>query len=151
MPQSFSSVSVHLVFSIKNREPFLRDGDLRKEMHAFLGGVSKKLQCPPIIVGGVADHVHLLCYLGRTVSQADWVKELKRVSSLWAKQRTPDLAAFSWQNGYGAFSVSASRSDSVRKYIAEQEAHHKKQGFQEEYRALLRKHGLVWDERYVWE
>ncbi|MBT8420745.1 MAG: IS200/IS605 family transposase [Gammaproteobacteria bacterium] len=151
MPQSLSSVSIHLVFSIKNREPLLRDTDIRKEMHAFLGGVSKKLQCPPIIVGGMEDHVHLLCQLGRTVSQADWVKELKRVSSIWVKQRTPDLATFSWQNGYGAFSVSASHSDSVRKYIAEQEAHHKNRSFQDEYRVLLRKHGMEWDERYVWE
>nr|VFJ87686.1 MAG: REP element-mobilizing transposase RayT [Candidatus Kentron sp. LFY] len=151
MAQSLSSVYVHLVFSVKNREPFLRDAGIRGEMHAFLGGIAKRLNCPPVITGGTEDHVHLLCRLSRTVSQADCVKELKRVSAIWIKQRDPTLAGFAWQGGYGAFSVSASNLASVREYIAEQEAHHKKWNFQDEYRALLRKHGIAWDEGYVWD
>nr|VFJ55957.1 MAG: REP element-mobilizing transposase RayT [Candidatus Kentron sp. DK]VFJ60107.1 MAG: REP element-mobilizing transposase RayT [Candidatus Kentron sp. DK] len=151
MPQSLSSLHVHLIFSTKNREPFLENTEIRDEMHTFLGGIAKKLECPPIIVGGMEDHVHLLCLLGRTVSLADCVKELKRVSSIWIKQRGPALTPFAWQNGYGAFSVSASSVGDVREYIAKQEEHHKRRSFQDEYRALLRKHGLVWDERYVWE
>nr|VFJ64381.1 MAG: Transposase IS200 like [Candidatus Kentron sp. FM]VFJ64855.1 MAG: Transposase IS200 like [Candidatus Kentron sp. FM]VFK15337.1 MAG: Transposase IS200 like [Candidatus Kentron sp. FM] len=91
MSQSLSSVYVHWVFSVKNREPFLGDARIRGEMHAFLGGVAKRLECPSIIVGGTEDHVHLLCRLGRTVSQADYVKELKRVSAIWVKKRTPTL------------------------------------------------------------
>jgi len=151
MPQSLSCVHIHLVFSTKAREPFLRNADLRNEMHAYLGGVSKKLDCAPVIIGGVEDHVHLLCRLSRTLSQADWVKELKRVSSLWVKQREPALAAFAWQGGYGAFSVSASAMDKTRAYISGQEEHHKQQTFQDEYRAFLRRHTMEWDERFVWE
>ena len=151
MPQSLSSVHIHLVFSTKGRVPFLRDADIRKEMHAYLGGVSKELDCPPVIVGGSEDHVHLLCRLARTLALADWVKEIKRVSSIWIKRRKTSLAAFAWQGGYGAFSVSASAMDKTRAYITGQEEHHKKQTFQEEYRAFLRKHAMEWDERYIWE
>ena len=117
MPQSLSSVHVHLIFSAKNRESFLDNTEIRDETHAFLAGIAKKLGCPPIIVGGVADHAHLLYLSGRTVSLADCMKELKRVSSIWIKQRDPTLAAFAWQSGYGAFSVSASNVDDVREYI----------------------------------
>ena len=151
MPQSLSSVYLHLVFSTKERQPFLRDPNLRQEMHAYLGGISKTLECPPLIVGGVEDHVHLLGRMARTITQADWVKELKRVSSIWIKQRDPASAAFAWQGGYGAFSVSTSALDRTSEYIANQEQHHQKQTFQDEYRASLRKHGIEWDERYVWE
>lgn len=151
MPQSLSCVHIHLVFSTKNREPFLRNTEIREEMHAYLGGVSKKMDCLPVIVGGTEDHVHLLCRLARTVAQADWVKEIKRVSSAWVKQREPELTAFAWQNGYGTFSVSASDIEKTRKYIGEQMEHHQKQTFQDEYRAFLQKHGLEWDEKYVWE
>ena len=151
MPQSLSSVHIHLVFSTKGRQPFLRNEEIRKEMHAYLGGASKKLDCFPVIVGGIEDHVHLLCRLARTITQADWVKEIKRVSSIWIKQREPALAAFAWQGVSGAFSVSASAIDKTCEYIAHQQEHHKKQTFQDEYRAFLRKHGMEWDERFVWE
>ena len=90
------------------------------------------------------------CRLARTITSSDWVKEIKRVSSVWIKQREPLLTAFAWQGGYGAFSVSASAIDKIREYIAGQQEHHKKQTFQEEYRAFLRKHGVEWDERFVW-
>src|SRR6185436_4641506 len=87
MPQSLSAVYIHLVFSTKHRGAFLRDDDLRKDLHAFLGGVSKKLECPPILIGGVEDHVHLLARFGRKTSQAEWIKELKRASNLWLKTK----------------------------------------------------------------
>ena len=145
MPQSISSVHIHLVFSTKNREPFLRNAEIRKEMHSYLGGVSKKLDCSPLIVGGTEDHVHLLCRLARTITQADWVKETKRVSSLWIKQRDHALAAFAWQGGYGAFSVSTSAIDKTCKYIADQQEHHKKQTFQDEYRVFLYGHKIQLD------
>lgn len=151
MPQSLSSVHIHLVFSTKGRQPFLRNTEIRKEMHAYWGGVSKKLECLPAIVGGTEDHVHLLCRLARTISQADWVKEIKRVSSIWIKQREPSLATFAWQGGYGAFSVGSSGVEKTCEYINGQHEHHKKQTFQDEYRAFLRKHDMEWDERFVWE
>ena len=106
MPQSLSAVYLHLIFSTKNREPWLADPALRDEAHAFLGGDSKQLDCPPVIVGGVADHVHLLVRVGRGITQSDWVKELKRVSSRWLKERDARMAGFAWQGGYGVFSVS---------------------------------------------
>lgn len=151
MPQSLSAVYLHGVFSTKERQPFLSNADLRAEMHAYLGGISKQLDSPTLIVGGIADHVHILARQSRTISQADWVKELKRVSSVWIKERTPALREFAWQGGYGVFSVSTSGLDAVAHYIATQEAHHQKQSFQDEFRAMLTKHRIEWDERYVWD
>jgi putative transposase len=87
MPQSLSAVYIHLVFSTKNREPFLRNLEMRTKLHAQLGGISKTLGCPPILTGGVEDHVHMLARFGRTLTQAEWVKELKRVSNLWLKEK----------------------------------------------------------------
>jgi putative transposase len=151
MPQSLSAVYLHLVFSTKDRHPFLRDPTLCAETHAYLGGVSKQLDCPPIIIGGVDDHVHILARHARTITQAEWVKELKRVSSLWIKQRDPSLRDFAWQSGYGIFSVSASNLETVERYISNQEEHHKKTTFQDEYRAFLKRHAIPWDEKYVWD
>jgi REP element-mobilizing transposase RayT len=151
MPQSLSAVYLHLVFSTKDRQPLLRDPALRSETHAYLGGVSKQLDCLPVIIGGVEDHVHILARHARTISQADWVKELKRVSSIWIKERDPSLRDFAWQSGYGVFSVSTSNLETVERYIANQEEHHRKTTFQDEYRAFLRRHGITWDEQYVWD
>lgn len=108
MPQSLSAVYIHLVFSTKQRHPFLRDETVRKDLHSFLGGTSKTLECPPLLVGGVEDHVHLLARFGRSITQAEWVKELKRVSNLWLKE-TGKLANFEWQGGYADVSVSKTR------------------------------------------
>jgi putative transposase len=150
MPQSLSVVYIHLVFSTKHRHPFLRDESLRQDLHAFLGGTSKTLECAPILVGGVEDHVHLLARFGRTITQADWVKELKRVSNIWLKDEG-GLSNFEWQGGYADFSVSQSNLEQVKSYIANQTEHHRKLSFQEEVRALLRKHEMEWDERYIWD
>ena len=151
MPQSLSVVYLHLVFSTKERRPLLADPVIRAEMHAWLGGVSRKLGCPSILVGGVEDHVHILARFCRTITQADWVKELKRTSSIWIKERDPQSRDFAWQAGYGVFSVSASDLDGVRNYIARQEEHHGKRDFQDEFRTMLESHGEEWDERYVWD
>ena len=151
MPQFLSNLIVHIVFSTKNRKPFLRVEGLRNEMHRQLGGTSKTLQCPPILVGGVEDHVHILARQARTITVADWVKELKRVTSLWIKEREPKLREFQWQAGYAAFSVSQSNSGKVVTYIEGQVEHHKRFDFQSEYRGLLKRHGIEYDERYVWD
>lgn len=127
------------------------DAALRTELHSYLGGISKQLDCPTIIVGGVEDHVHILARMGRGITQSDWVKELKRVSNAWVKQQAQEMKEFSWQAGYGIFSVSASALETVEQYIRNQEEHHKKMTFQDEYRAFLQKHGVAWDEKYVWE
>ncbi|HRI14147.1 MAG TPA: transposase [Verrucomicrobiota bacterium] len=151
MPGSLSAVYLHLVFSTKERCPWLRDKTVRESLHAQLGGIAKRLGCPTLLVGGVEDHVHLLGRLGRSISQAEWVKELKRVSNLWLKEQGPEFADFEWQGGYANFSVRQSNLEPVRQYISHQEEHHRKADFQTELRALLRRHQLEWDERYVWD
>ena len=150
MSQSLSAVYLHLVFSTKNRFPFLHDHDMRQAAFACLSGTSKKLDCPTITVGGMSDHVHILARFSRTISQADWVKELKRVTNGWLKKQRPQVSKFEWQSGYAAFSVSQSSLAHVRKYINEQETHHRRFGFQDELRILLRKHQIDFDEQYVW-
>jgi len=151
MPQSFSAVNVHLVFSTKHRDPLFRDLDKGRNSTHILEGFQKHSIALHIIVGGVEDHIHFLGRMGRTISLADWVKELKRVSNSWLKEQGPEFAKFEWQRGYGAFSVSQSALASVENYIATQEEHHRTMSFQDEFRAMLQKHELEWDERYVWD
>jgi len=151
MPQSLSVVYLHLVFSTKDRRPFLRKQKLRATLHAYLGEVSKRLDCPPILVGGIEDHVHILARFARTITQAEWVKEVKRVSNQWLKEQGMDYAGFEWQAGYADFSVSQSNLEQVKEYIARQEEHHRKMTFQDELRTLLRKHQAELAERYVWD
>lgn len=115
MPQSLSAVYIHLVFSTKERRPFLREETTRTALHSYLGGISKQLGCLPIITGGMEDHVHLFARFGRTITQAEWVKELKRVSNLWLKEQY-GMKEFEWQGGYADFSVSASNLEQVRQY-----------------------------------
>jgi REP element-mobilizing transposase RayT len=150
VPQSLSAVYIHLVFSTKERRPFLRDKTVRELLHSYLGGISKRLECAPIITGGMEDHAHLLARFGRTITQAEWVKELKRVSNLWLKEQH-SIRDFEWQGGYADFSVSASNLEQVKKYIANQEQHHRKMDFQNELRTLLRRYDVEWDERYIWD
>jgi len=151
MPQSLAKILVHTVFSIKERRPFLRDKPLREELHRYLGGILTHLDCQPIIVGGVEDHIHILSALSRTREAAEMVKEVKRGSSLWLKTKCPDLEDFAWQNGYGIFSTGFSQIGSARDYIAGQEEHHRKVSFQDEFRQFLRRYEIEFDERYVWD
>ena len=151
MPQSLSNVVIHTIFSTKNREPFLNEKILRAEIHAYLGGIGKKLDCNPIQIGGVADHVHLLTALSRTATIADFVKELKRVSTNWIRDRGGVHGKFQWQSGYGVFSVSQSKIDKVVDYIRNQEERHRIETFQDEFRRFLRKYQIEFNERYVWD
>ena len=151
MPQSLARILVHTVFSTKERRPWLREAALRQELRSYHGGILKHLDCQPIIVGGVEDPVHLLAGLARACTAAERVKEVKRGSSLWAKQRDVRLREFGWQNGYGMFSIGASQTEDVRRYIAEQEQHHRQLSFQDEFRLLLKRYELAYDERYVWD
>ena len=150
MPQSLSNIIVHTVFSTKNREPWL-DSDIRSRMHAYLATICRDIGAGPLRVGGVTDHVHILTTLPRTVSQAQMIEDLKKKSSKWIKTVDVRCRVFSWQRGYAAFSVSPSQKDTVLRYIDDQQEHHRTRSFQEEYRQLLRKHGIQFDERYVWD
>ncbi len=151
MAQSLAKILLHLVFSTKERRPFLKDQALREELHRYLGGILTNLECQPLIIGGVEDHVHVLFAHSRTAMVADVVKELKRGSTVWLKPKSPALAEFAWQNGYGVFSIGQSQLEDVRAYIAVQEEHHRKIPFQEEFRRLLQRYEIAFDERYVWD
>jgi putative transposase len=151
MPQSLVQNYLHIVFSTKERRPFIQDRASRDETHRFLGGECNKLECPVLRVGGAADHVHILCRLSKTMFVSHLVKEMKRESSLWIKTKSADLADFYWQQGYGAFSVSPGHITGLIDYINNQEEHHKNETFQDEFRRLLTKYGIEWDERYVWD
>ncbi len=150
MPQSLARLHVHLVFSTKHREPLLTAG-VRPALHAYMATVLQNFGCPPVLINSVADHVHILFELGRTVAVSAAVEEVKKTSSKWIKTQSAEFATFAWQAGYGAFAVSESNVAKVRDYIANQAEHHRVKSFQEEYRTFLAKHGVAFDERYVWD
>jgi REP element-mobilizing transposase RayT len=150
MPQSLSKVILHIIFSTKNREPWL-DSNVRPRMHAYLATICHDIEADLVRVGGVADHVHIVTTLPRTLSQAELIERMKKVSSKWIKALDVRYRGFFWQRGYGAFSVSPSQLDSVLEYVNEQQEHHHTRTFQDEYRELLRKHRVDFDERYVWD
>jgi putative transposase len=151
MSQSLVRVYAHLVFSTKNRQPFLHDSAIRNECHAYLAGACRNLGSPSLIVGGVEDHIHILCFLSKVQPISDLIRELKRESSQWLKTKGPELESFYWQSGYGAFSISPSHVQGLKEYIAKQEDHHRQETFQDEFRRFLKKYGLEYDERYVWD
>ena len=150
MPQSLSNVLLHIIFSTKNREPWL-DLKARPRMHAYLATICRDLGADLVRAGGMAEHVHIVTTLPRTVSVAELVEQIKKASSKWIKTLDRQYRGFFWQRGYGAFSVSLSQLEAVLKYINEQQEHHRTRTFQEEYRELLRKHGVEFDERFVWD
>lgn len=151
MPQSLVQIYVHLVFSTKQRQPFVQSPDIRNRLHAYLAGICNNHESPAVKIGGVEDHVHILCRLGKTLDVSSLVRELKRDSSKWVKDADPNLAAFAWQAGYGAFSVSPSHVDALIDYIANQQQHHRKESFQDEFRRICAKYGVPIDEQYVWD
>ena len=148
MPQSLSQILVHLVFSTKNRERVIND-EIRDELHAYIGGIVGNLSGTLLKAGSVEDHIHLLIAHPRTSSPAQLVEAIKTGSSKWMK--TKGVTRFHWQNGYGAFSISPSHRAALEKYISNQREHHRTTTFEEEYRNLLKKYGIAFDERYVWD
>ena len=150
MPQSLINLHVHIVFSTRNRDPLIT-AELAPRLYAYIGGVTRNTGSVPVAVGGMPDHVHLLVSLGRQACVADLVRDVKANSSRWVHDTDPGQSAFAWQHGYGAFAVSYSLLDRVRAYIENQAERHKTRSFEDEFRELLRKHDIGWDERYVWE
>jgi REP element-mobilizing transposase RayT len=147
MPQSLSLILLHIVFSTKDRTPFLKP-DIRPALHAYLAAVARNLGCECFLVGGVEDHVHLAIGLSRTLTIAKLISQLKTSSSMWLKPQSPN---FSWQRGYAVFSVGPSDLPVLKQYIASQEQHHQKHTFQDELRALLTKYNIPFDETYLWD
>jgi putative transposase len=151
MPQSLVQVYVHIVFSTADRTPFLKDAEIRQNLHRYLYGTCRNLGSPALRVNGTWDHVHLLCRLGKQCDVSDLVRDLKRSSSHWLGNGSLGLSPFRWQKGYGAFSASNSELIRLGDYIDNQEAHHRRVSFKEEFRKLCEEQGMVIDERYVWE
>ena len=152
MPQSLAKIWIHIIYSTKNRFGFLHDNTIRDQMHAYLASIHQEYESPALIVGGVADHVHILCTLSKNHTVTKLIGEAKRNSSKWAKKQDDvECTKFKWQTGYGAFSVSESKVDSARKYIDNQEEHHRTISFQDEFRQFLHKYKIEYDERYVWD
>jgi REP element-mobilizing transposase RayT len=150
LPQTYTCLHYHLVFSTKHRAPLIAPA-IRDRLWQYLGGIVVGEKGIPIQIGGTEDHVHLLVTLRQEPSLADFLRELKTGSSRWVHDTFPAATDFAWQNGYGAFTVSHSMLDVVREYVRNQEEHHKTQSYQDEFRALLRKHGIEFDERYLWD
>jgi putative transposase len=151
LSQSLVQIYVHVVFSTKQRQSFLKDMEFRDRVHRYLAGIVNNRESPAIVVGGTSDHVHILCCLGKTISISDLVRDMKRDSSKWVKAEQPRLKGFQWQLGYGAFSISPSHVAALKKYIANQEEHHLAESFQGEFRRLCAKYGVAIDERFVWD
>ena len=147
MPNTYCSLHYHIVFSTKDRMPLLTK-DWRKNMHAYLGGISRSLKGVPLEINGIEDHVHLLIGLRPTHCLSDFMRELKSGSSDWASKTVGKN--FSWQPGYAAITVSPDQVESVRAYIINQEEHHRTQTFEEEYPEILRLSGIEFEERYLW-
>ena len=150
MPQSLAKNVIHLIFSTKDRKPFLSD-DVRQDLHAYMATILKNLECPAVIINSVEDHVHVLFLLHRTVTLSNVVGDLKKSSSKWLKTQSSQLELFTWQAGFGAFSVSESNIPAVKKYIQVQQEHHRKVSFKEELQLFLEKHGVTYDELYLWD
>jgi REP element-mobilizing transposase RayT len=148
MSSTHLSLHVHVVFGTKHQRPLIT-AEWRERLHAYLGGAARTLDAIPEAVGGVADHVHLLLGLRATHRLADILRDVKRASSAWVHETIGDRQ-FEWQDGYGAFTVSASLLETVKQYITCQETHHRQRTFQQEYVELLRRSGVEHDERYLW-
>ncbi len=150
MPQSLAKIYVHLIFSTKGRERVIAD-DVRSDLHAYFGGILNHLGCVPVEINTEPDHAHLLFVLSRTETISNVVGQLKKSSNDWLRGKHQQFAQFFWQGGYGAFSVSESLVEEVRQYIRNQRQHHQRLTFQDEFRAFLRRYGIEFDERYVWD
>ena len=148
MAHTASNLLVHLIFSTKERQRFIIP-EIRSDLFAYLGGIVREMLATALIVNGTSDHVHMLLRIRPAQSLADVVRTAKTNSSRWIHEKwNPN---FAWQTGYGAFSVSESNVFNVSKYIAEQEEHHKKQSFQQEFLAFLKKNKIPYDERWIWK
>ena len=149
MSQSLSKLFVHIVFHVKNNRYKIRKQE-RKSLYAYMGAIIKDNESIPIIINGVEDHVHILCVMSKNIALAKLVEEIKRHSSRWIKTIDLYYSHFAWQGGYAGFSVSPSLHDTTKRYIANQEEHHKKVTFKDEYLTFLEEYGIDYDEDYLW-
>ena len=150
MAQSLSSILIHLVFSTKNREPFITPA-IESELHPYMAKIFRELKSPSLGIDGTTDHVHILFALARVITVADLVEEVKTSTSKWIKTKGHEFRNFHWQRGYGGFSIGQSNVAALKRYIRGQKQHHRRVTFQDEYRKFLKAYGIDYDERYVWD
>jgi len=149
MAHTFSNFVSHIIFSTKDRLPYMTP-EIQGRLWGYMGGILQEERAIPLTIGGTADHVHLLIKFSPTRALSDSIRVLKTNSSRWVHETWPGLP-FAWQTGYGSFSVSQSRVEDVRRYIAHQEVHHRNVTFQEEFVMFLERHGIAYDPKYIWE
>jgi REP element-mobilizing transposase RayT len=149
LSHTFVNALLHCVFSTKGRRRLIT-ADLQERLWPFLGGIAREQGFKALAIGGVEDHVHLLLSLPATLPIAKAIQLVKGASSKWVHDTFPKHRGFAWQEGYGAFSIGVSQVDATTKYIRSQAEHHRKTTFQEEFRMFLKRHGIEYDERYVW-
>jgi putative transposase len=150
MSQSLADIITHIVFSTKNRHPWIKP-DIENELYQYICGISRNLNCPIIKINGVEDHIHILAQLGKTIAISKLISEIKSNSSRWLKAKGREYQEFSWQNGYGGFSVSRSNLEKAKGYLLSQKEHHKKMTFKEELVMFLQQAGISYDEKYLWD
>jgi REP element-mobilizing transposase RayT len=150
MSQSLAQIYIHIVFSTKYRKPLIQT-EIEEELYAYIGGIIKNLKGNSIKINSVSNHIHILTTLPKTVTLSKYLEEIKRSSSKWIKTKGTDYKNFSWQRGYGAFSVSSYKVNVVKNYIAKQKEHHKSQDFKEEFIEFLDEYKVEYDDRYLWD
>ncbi len=150
MPNTYTSLHYHLVFSTRQRERWITP-EIEERVWTYLGGIARQNNLRPLIIGGAEDHVHLLLGIPPVITVSETLKRIKGGSSGWMKESFPHCRGFAWQDGYGAFTVSRSQIPEIDAYIRNQREHHRIKTFQEEYRAFLVKHEIHYDERYLWD
>ena len=150
MPQSLAKIHLHIIFSTKNREPLIH-ADVEKELYAYMASIGNELKCFVSKINGTKDHVHIACCLSRTITIATLLEEVKRSSSKWIKTKGSAYKKFAWQTGYGAFSFGESQLQDVVRFINDQKEYHENKTYKEEFRELLEKYKVEYDERYVWD
>ena len=150
MPQSLVKNLIHLIYSTRHRNPWIPE-DVEHQLHAYQAGIHKQWESPALVIGGVEDHVHALFSLSKNHALKKIVEEVKKGSSKWMKAEGSKNQNFYWQSGYAAFSVSQSNVEEVTRYIENQAKHHSKVSFGDELRTLFKRHGIEYDERYVWD
>jgi len=149
MAGQYSAIRLHLVWGVHSREHLLHGGVVER-LHAYIGGVVEKSGGRLLCAGGMPDHVHLLVSIHPSVSVSALVNKIKSNSSRWMRSEVPGFGGFRWQAGYGVFSVSESARTRVERYIRSQEEHHRQRSFREEFVALLDRHGIAYEPKYLW-
>ena len=150
MSQSLANILTHIVFSTKKRQRWLHK-DICQELYPYINNILENQKCHAYQIGGIPDHIHIVCALGKTISASKLIEEIKISTSKWIKTKDNNFADFYWQSGYGIFSISPTHLDALKSYVANQEKHHKASTFQDEFIRLLQKNNVAYDEQYLWD